>query len=49
MDAAPAPTVEVTRGPGASWLRLVRLMATTSPGIEGSFNNRVAGARLWKP
>jgi AraC-like DNA-binding protein len=41
-----APTIDVTRGPGASWLRLVRLMAADASQPHGLLHNPVAGARL---
>ncbi|MEV6596846.1 AraC family transcriptional regulator [Actinoplanes sp. NPDC051346] len=40
------PTIDVTRGPGASWLRLVRLMAADAAQPQGLLHNPVAGARL---
>ncbi|MEV6492573.1 AraC family transcriptional regulator [Actinoplanes sp. NPDC051633] len=41
-----APTIDITRGPGASWLRLVRLLAADATQPQGLIHHPVAGARL---
>jgi AraC-like DNA-binding protein len=41
-----APTIDVTGGPGASWLRLVRLMAADATRPGGLLHHPVVGARL---
>jgi AraC-like DNA-binding protein len=41
-----APTIDLTRGPGATWLRLVWLMAADAAQPEGLLHNPVVGARL---
>jgi AraC-like DNA-binding protein len=41
-----APTIDLTRGPGASWLRLVRLMAADAAQPQGLTHHPVVGARL---
>jgi AraC-like DNA-binding protein len=41
-----APTIDITRGPGASWLRLVRLMAADATQPQGLIHHPVVGARL---
>lgn len=41
-----APTVDVTGGPGASWLRLVRLIAADAAQPQGLIHHPVVGARL---
>jgi AraC-like DNA-binding protein len=41
-----APIIDVTRGPGASWLRLVRLMAADATQHRGLLHNPVAGGLL---
>jgi AraC-like DNA-binding protein len=41
-----APTIDITRGPGASWLRLVQLMAADATQPQGLIHHPVAGARL---
>jgi AraC-like DNA-binding protein len=41
-----APTIDVTSGPGASWLRLVRLMAADAAQPQGLIHHPAAGARL---
>jgi AraC-like DNA-binding protein len=41
-----APTIDVTGGPGGSWLRLVRLMAADAAQPQGLIHHPVIGARL---
>jgi AraC-like DNA-binding protein len=41
-----APTIDLTGGPGASWLRLVRLIAADAAQPTGLLQNPVVGARL---
>ncbi|GAA4606421.1 AraC family transcriptional regulator [Actinoplanes octamycinicus] len=41
-----AATLDLTRGPGASWLRLVRLMAADITDRRGLLHHPVTGARL---
>jgi AraC-like DNA-binding protein len=41
-----APTIDLTRGPGASWLRLARLMAADAGQPQGLTHHPVVGARL---
>jgi hypothetical protein len=41
-----APTIDITRGPGASWLRLVRLMIADATQPRGLIHHPVVGARL---
>jgi AraC-like DNA-binding protein len=41
-----APTIDITCGPGASWLRLVRLMAADAAEPQGLIHHPVVGARL---
>jgi AraC-like DNA-binding protein len=41
-----APTIDLTGGPGASWLRLVRLMAADAAQPQGLIHHPVVRARL---
>jgi AraC-like DNA-binding protein len=41
-----APTIDIAAGPGASWLRLVRLMAGDATQPRGLLHHPVVGARL---
>jgi hypothetical protein len=41
-----APTIDVTCGPGASWLHLVRLMVADATQPQGLIHHPVVGARL---
>ncbi|WP_229070282.1 AraC family transcriptional regulator [Actinoplanes sp. DH11] len=41
-----APTIDLTRAPGTSWLRLVRLMAADAAQPQGLLHNPVVGAQL---
>ncbi|MFI7602496.1 AraC family transcriptional regulator [Actinoplanes sp. NPDC049681] len=41
-----APTIDITRGPGASWLRLVRLTTADAGHPQGLIHHPVVGARL---
>jgi AraC-like DNA-binding protein len=41
-----APTIDISSGPGASWLRLVRLLAADAAQPQGLIHHPVAGARL---
>ena len=41
-----APTLDISSGPGASWLRLVRLLAADAAQPQGLIHHPVAGARL---
>ena len=41
-----APTIDITSGPGASWLHLVRLMAADAAQPQGLIRHPVVGARL---
>jgi AraC-like DNA-binding protein len=41
-----ARTIDLTRGPGASWLRLVRLLAADAAQPQGLIHHPVVGARL---
>jgi AraC-like DNA-binding protein len=41
-----APAIDITSGPGASWLRLVRLMAADAAQPQGLIHHPVVGARL---
>jgi hypothetical protein len=40
------PTIDLTGGPGASWLRLVRQMAADATQSQGLIHHPVVGARL---
>src|SRR4051812_17534103 len=40
------PTIDLTGGPGASWLRLVRRMAADATQPQGLIHHPVVGARL---
>ncbi|MEV4708761.1 AraC family transcriptional regulator [Actinoplanes sp. NPDC049316] len=41
-----APTIDITGGPGASWLRLLRLTAADADQPQGLINHPIIGARL---
>jgi AraC-like DNA-binding protein len=41
-----APTIDLTGGPGVSWLRLVRLMVADAAQPQGLLHHPVVGARL---
>jgi len=41
-----APTIDLTSGPGTSWLRLVQLMTADAARPQGLIHHRVVGARL---